>query len=54
MCKDFNLKLLGKIPIEPEILLCAEKGRCIVNTLPESVSSRAYLEIAKDLIEEKW
>lgn len=28
MCKDMNVPLLGRVPLEPNLLLSCEKGAC--------------------------
>lgn len=36
MCEDYNLDLIGKIPLEPKILMSTEKGKCFADEFPES------------------
>lgn len=45
MCDDFKLKLLGKIPLEPDLILCSEKGKSIINSNPTSQTTKEYLKI---------
>ena len=36
MCTDYNIDLIGQVPLEPNILLCTEKGKCLSDQFPES------------------
>ncbi|CAD8182386.1 unnamed protein product [Paramecium pentaurelia] len=45
LCKQYELQLLGKIPLEPKVLLSAEKGKCIYETAPDSVAAQIYTTI---------
>jgi len=36
MCKDFGIKFLGKIPLDPNLLLSCEKGMSILEEKPKS------------------
>jgi len=36
MCKEFNLELLGQIPLEPKVLLTSEKGKSVVLEHPDT------------------
>lgn len=42
MCADYSLPLLGQIPLEPKVLICAEKGKSIIAEHPNSVAAQAY------------
>ncbi len=43
----YSLKLLGSIPIEPEVTKYADEGIPIVEAMPESRTAKAFLGIAK-------
>ena len=43
----YNLKLLGSIPIEPELTKYADEGVPITEALPESRTAKAFIGIAK-------
>lgn len=45
--QTYNLKLLGAIPIEPEVTRYADEGIPIVEALPESRTAKAFMGIAK-------
>lgn len=36
MCEDYKIDLLGKIPLEPKVLMSTEKGKCILDEFPDS------------------
>ncbi len=43
----YNLKLLGSIPIEPDLTKYADEGMPIVEAMPESRTAKAFIGIAK-------
>jgi hypothetical protein len=45
MCEDMGVQMLGRLPLEPKILLSCEKGKCFVAEHPETVSAKAFSEI---------
>ncbi|KRX04156.1 P-loop containing nucleoside triphosphate hydrolase [Pseudocohnilembus persalinus] len=45
MCKDFAIDLLGKIPLDPKVLISAEKGQCISQENPDTQAAKVYNEI---------
>jgi len=47
MCDQYNLNLLGKIPLEPGVLISTEKGLCIYEGAKESSAAKVYEEIIK-------
>ena len=51
LAKDYDTKVLAKIPIEPEIREGGDKGEPIVVANPESVSSKELTKAAEKLIE---
>ena len=42
MCVDMQIPLLGKIPIEPKLLLSCEAGKCFVKECPETVTAARF------------
>lgn len=46
MCKEYNLELIGRIPLEPLILQSTEKGVCIVKEMPDSITAKELKKIA--------
>ena len=47
--KDFNIKLLGKIPFEQEVGQQGDQGLPFVLKYPDSESSKAFKEIVKNI-----
>ncbi|MGC8650533.1 MAG: Mrp/NBP35 family ATP-binding protein [Hydrogenobaculum sp.] len=45
--QTYNLKLLGSIPIEPDVTKYADEGMPIVEASPESRTAKAFMGIAK-------
>ncbi len=48
----YDLKVLGSIPVEPEISETSDTGVPVVESYPESASAKAFLNIAKTIIQE--
>ena len=42
MCVDMDIPMLGKIPIEPKLLLACDAGSCFVKECPETVTAAAF------------
>ncbi len=40
MCADFQIPLLSKIPLEPQLLMSCEKGACFATSMPDSVTAK--------------
>lgn len=49
MCEEFNVKLLSKIPIEPELMRSCDQGKCFVSSFPDSVTSKSLLKIYEEI-----
>ena len=47
MCKEFNLDLISKIPLEPVILQTTEKGICFVKEYKDSLTSKEFEKITQ-------
>ena len=52
VAKQYNTKVLGKVPIEPKVAEFSDLGIPIVLAKEETASSQAFLDIAKNLIKE--
>jgi ATP-binding protein involved in chromosome partitioning len=48
--KDMNIQFLGRIPIEPRIVLSGDSGMPIVVSDPESISAKAFKKIVEKII----
>lgn len=48
-CDQFDLKLLGEIPLDPNISACCDQGSSLLEKFPGSSGSIAFEKIAKDL-----
>jgi len=49
LCKEFNIRYLGAIPLDPIVMSSCEKGLSIVQHHPSSPSSKAFQVIATNL-----
>ena len=47
MCEDMNIPLLGKIPIEPKLLMSCEGGKCFVKECPETITAIRFNQIVE-------
>jgi Mrp family chromosome partitioning ATPase len=52
MCKEFKVDLLGKIPIDVELLKSCDKGKPYVTQYPDKTTSKVFLDIVKVIEEE--
>ena len=52
VAKQYNTKVLGKVPIEPKVAEFSDLGIPIVLAKEETASAQAFLDIAKNLIKE--
>ncbi len=48
--KDMNIQFLGRVPIEPGIVLSGDSGMPIVISDPESLSAKAFEKIVEKII----
>lgn len=39
MCEDMQVPLMTKMPLEPQLLISTEKGKCYISEAPESVTA---------------
>lgn len=50
MCEEFNVELLTKIPIDPELLSVSDSGKCYLEQYPDKTTSKCFLKIAQSII----
>ena len=50
LCKEFNLNLLGRLPLEPKILQSAEKGNYFPDSFPETETSKEIVKIVEKIL----
>lgn len=53
-CEKHGIRLLGDIPLDPNICEDADKGRPTVVASPDQNLAAAYLQIAKTISEQLW
>lgn len=49
MCEDMQVPLLAQVPLEPKLLLSAEKGECFTKAAPDSVTAKELRKVMKSL-----
>lgn len=42
MCQDMQIPLITKIPIEPQLLMSCEGGKCFVKECPQTVTAKSF------------
>ena len=47
MCDDMGVKLIAKVPLEPQLLITTEKGACYVKDYPDSVTAAQLKSVIK-------
>ena len=47
MCEDLGVPLLTQIPLEPNLLLACESGKCFYKEKSETVTAQKFLELAQ-------
>lgn len=45
MCQDFNLTLLGKVPLDPRIGQSCDEGKSFLSEVPDSPAADVYRTI---------
>jgi len=40
-----SIELLGKIPLEPKLLMSCEAGKCFISECPDTVTASRFQEI---------
>ncbi len=51
MCQDMQVPLLGRIPLEPQLLLSCEKGKCYATEFPTSQTANSIRQIIQKIVE---
>jgi Mrp family chromosome partitioning ATPase len=49
LAQEMNVPFLGRIPIDPRIVGCGDRGNCLMETFPESPAAQSYLLLADRL-----
>lgn len=49
MCEDMQVPLLSQVPLEPQLLISCEKGKCYMKEFPESVTAQRFREIVQKI-----
>jgi Mrp family chromosome partitioning ATPase len=48
--KEMQVPFLGRVPIDPEIVSLGDDGKSFVNALPDSLATKALLEITEKIL----
>mmetsp|Transcript_10672 Transcript_10672/g.10544 ORF Transcript_10672/g.10544 Transcript_10672/m.10544 type:complete len:90 (+) Transcript_10672:735-1004(+) len=51
MCDELGYELLGKIPLDPDVLMATEGGKCFYREKPESLTSTAFKNIVDKIVD---
>jgi nitrogenase subunit NifH len=49
MCEKMSVPLMAKVPLEPQLLLSCEKGKCYMEAFPESPTGKVFSEIVNKI-----
>ena len=49
MCEEFNVKLLAKIPIEPELMKSCDQGKCFATAFPDSITAKSFTSVWEEI-----
>ena len=49
LCKDLELSMLGKIPLDPRIGMCCDNGLDFLEEFPDSPAAKVYQQIVSEL-----
>lgn len=47
MCSDLNLRLLGKVPLDPRIARSCDEGKSFLREVPDSPAAKVYHNIVQ-------
>jgi len=47
IAREMKVPFLGRIPLDPEMVICADEGSAFVDNHPESEAAKAFAEVAK-------
>lgn len=50
LCQDFQIELLGKIPLDPKIAKACDDGESFVDKWPEDLVTKEYMKIANRVV----
>jgi ATP-binding protein involved in chromosome partitioning len=50
---ELGVPFLGKIPIDPQIVIATDEGKPFIGSQPDSEASKAFMKIVKSIIEVK-
>lgn len=53
LAKHFKIPFLGKIPLDPNVMKCCENGISMVKEVPDSPSSKAFLNVVDSKLKKK-
>jgi ATP-binding protein involved in chromosome partitioning len=45
---EMKIPFLGRIPLDPEMVICADEGSAFVNNHPDSIAAKAFFKIADE------
>jgi ATP-binding protein involved in chromosome partitioning len=45
---EMKVPFLGRIPLDPEMVICSDDGRAFVETYPESIAAKAFAGVAEE------
>ena len=51
IAKEMKINLLGKVPLDPRVSECMDKGEPITSCCPESEATKVILKVARTIIE---
>ncbi|TNN34763.1 Cytosolic Fe-S cluster assembly factor nubp1 [Liparis tanakae] len=49
MCADLDLRLLGKVPLDPRIARSCDEGKSFLAEVPDSPATRVYQSIVQSI-----
>jgi len=50
MCQDMDVPLMAQVPLEPNLLIQSEKGKCYMTEAPDSVTAQRLKEIVGKIV----
>jgi len=51
MCLDMDVPLMAQVPLEPNLLIQSEKGKCYMTAAPDSVTAQRLKEIVGKIVQ---
>lgn len=51
MAEQFDVPYLGFLPLDPNLLMCCDQGRCFVSTCPNSPSARPMNHLVDEILQ---